>query len=61
MRIRMNGGREQRLDRLLKAAGKDTKAKAINIAIQHYLADKRAKKQLVDELPAAILEELSTP
>jgi hypothetical protein len=61
MRIRMTDTRERRLDRAMDAMGENTKAGAIDRALKHYLADKRNKEQVADELPGEIVQELSTP
>jgi hypothetical protein len=61
MRIRMNETRERRLKRAMDAMGENTKAGAIDRALKHYLADKRNKEQVADELPGEIVQELSTP
>lgn len=59
--LRKTDEREQRFQRLREATGESTTAGAIDVAVQHYLADKRAKGEIVDELPADVLDELSTP
>jgi hypothetical protein len=61
MRIRMTEQRERRLKRAMEAMGENTKAGAIDRALKHYLADKRNKEQVADELPGEIVQELSTP
>jgi hypothetical protein len=57
----MTDTRERRLDRAMDAMGENTKAGAIDRALKHYLADKRNKEQVADELPGEIVQELSTP
>lgn len=52
---------EQREDRLRRAMDENTKAKAIDQALQHYLADLRNKRRVADDLPTELAEELSTP
>lgn len=61
MRIRMTDERERRLRRLMEATGENTKAGALDIAARHYLRDLEHKRDVVNELPAERVEELSTP
>lgn len=61
MRIRNTDEREKRIKKVKDAMGESTKAKAIDKALAHYLADLRNKQRVADELPTDILEELSTP
>lgn len=61
MRIRMTDPRERRLKRAMDAMNENTKAGAIDRALKHYLADKRNKEQVADELPSEFVQELSTP
>jgi len=61
MRIRMDEERERRLERARRAMDENTKAKTIDRALSHYLADLEAKQRVADDLPTDVLEELSTP
>lgn len=62
MRIRIDvKGREDRLRRLMEATGEATKVGALDVAAKHYLADLEAKEDVVDVLPADVVDELSTP
>jgi len=61
MRIRMTDERERRLERAMDATGENTKAGTIDAALKHYLADKRNKEKIADELASEHVEELSTP
>jgi hypothetical protein len=61
MRIRMTDERERRLKRAMDATGENTKAGAIDTALKHYLADRRNKKKVADELASEHVEVLSTP
>jgi hypothetical protein len=57
----MTDERERSLRRLMQATGENTKSKAIDAAIRHYLADLENKKRLANALDPDHLEELSTP
>lgn len=57
----MTETRERRLDRAMEAMNENTKAGAIDRALKHYLADKRNKEQVADQLPGEIVREPSTP
>lgn len=61
MRIRMTDEREKRLKRVMREMGENTKAGAIDAALKHYLADKRAKEKIADEMRTEHVGELSTP
>jgi len=61
MRIRMTNDREKRLKRAMREMHENTKSGAIDRALKHYLADKRAKEAIADELATEHVEELSTP
>jgi len=61
MRIRMTEDRERRIKRVMQEMDENTKAKTIDRALSHYLADLEAKQRVADDLPADVLEELSTP
>lgn len=45
----------------MEATGENTKAGALDVAVQHYLADMKNKRDVDDELPAERVAELSTP
>lgn len=61
MRIRTDTkGRDETLRLLMKATGENTKTAALFSAAEHYLADKRNKESVIDELEPEIAEELST-
>lgn len=61
MRIRMDEEREDRIRRVMQATGENTKSGAIDIALKHYLADRRSKEKVAPELPDELAEQLSTP
>lgn len=61
MNIRMTENRERSLRRLMQATGENTKSKAIDTAIRHYLADLENKKRVANTLDPDYIEELSTP
>jgi len=47
--------------RLLQETGENTKAGAVDVAIQHYLADISNKRKVAPRLQNELVEELSTP
>jgi hypothetical protein len=57
----MTDEREERLKRAMRAMDENTKAGAIDRALAHYLADKRAKAAIADDLATEHVEALSTP
>jgi hypothetical protein len=57
----MTDEREQSLRRLMQATGENTKSKAIDAAIRHYLTDLENKKRLANDLDPDHVEQLSTP
>lgn len=61
MSIRMTNERERRLQQAMNAMGEATKAKAIDRALSHYLADLSNKQRVADDLPSDLVDELSTP
>lgn len=61
MRIADTEERENRIRRLMKATGENTKSGAIDVACKHYLADLERKRKHIDELPPELVDELSTP
>lgn len=61
MRIRMTEARERRLKQAKEAMDESTKAKTIDRALSHYLADLRNKQNVADDLPTEFVDELSTP
>ena len=50
MSIRMSEERGDRLRRVMDATGENTKAKALDIAMNHYLADLENKQRVADDL-----------
>lgn len=61
MRIRTDTkGRDETLRLLMKATGENTKTAALFSAAEHYLADKRNKERVIDELGPELADELST-
>ena len=60
MRIRMTPEREKRLDRACEAMNEQTKSKAIDRALRHYLVDKDNKERVADDLSSELAEALST-
>jgi hypothetical protein len=61
MNIRMTEDRENSLRRLMQATGENTKSKAIDVAIRHYLADLENKKRVANDLDPEHVEQLSMP
>ena len=61
MSIRMTEERGDRLRRVMDATGENTKAKALDVAMDHYLADLENKERVADDLPADLAADLSTP
>ena len=59
--IKKTDERQARFRRLLDATGENTLAGAIDIAVKHYLADLRNKRQAVEDLPPDLARRLSTP
>lgn len=60
MNIRMTEQRERRLRELMQATGENTKSKALDVAIAHYLRDLEKKQAIADDLSAEQVEALST-
>ena len=61
MHIKDTPDRDRRMRQLLQVTGENTKAGAVDVAIQHYLADLRAKQKVAPRLQDELVEELSTP
>jgi hypothetical protein len=61
MSIRMTEERGDRLRRVMDATGENTKAKALDVAMNHYLADLANKERVADDLPGDVVGDLSTP
>ena len=61
MSVRMTEERGDRLRRVMDATGENTKAKALDVAMNHYLADLANKERVADDLPADLVDELDTP
>jgi len=59
--FQMTDKRDDRLRRLMQATGESTKAKALDIAVNHYLTDLRNKRRIADELTREHVTDLSTP
>jgi len=60
MSLRMTEERGDRLRRVMEATGENTKAKALDVAMNHYLADLENKERVADDLPADMAGDLST-
>jgi predicted DNA-binding protein len=56
----MNDRRENRLRQLMDATGEKTKAKAIDLAVAHYLQDLENKRVIAESLSKDEVEALST-
>jgi hypothetical protein len=61
MSVRMTEERADRLRRVMDATGENTKAKALDVAMNHYLADLANKERVDEDLPAELAGDLSTP
>jgi predicted DNA-binding protein len=61
MSVRMTEERADRLRRVMDATGENTKAKALDVAMNHYLADLTNKEGVADDLSSEHAEALSTP
>ena len=61
MRIHMTEEREKRLERAMRAMSENTKSKAIDRALAHYLNDLENKKRVAPRLDDELADELSTP
>ena len=61
MSIRMTDERADRLRRLMQATDESTKAKAFDVAMNHYLTDLANKERVGNDLPADLADDLSTP
>jgi hypothetical protein len=57
----MSEERGDRLRRVMETTDENTKAKALDVAMNHYLADLANKERVADDLPADLAENLSTP
>jgi hypothetical protein len=57
----MTDERADRLRRLMQATDESTKAKALDVAAAHYLADLENKQRVADDLPGDLADDLSTP
>jgi uncharacterized protein YigA (DUF484 family) len=61
MRIRTDTkGRDETLRMLMQATDENTKTKAIFLAVEHYINDKRQKERLASQLDRDMAERLST-
>ena len=61
MTLELPDDRQARLRRVMEATGENTKAGAIDVAMQHYLTDLEKKRRVADGLDTKTLEALSTP
>ena len=61
MSLRMTDERGDRLRRVMEATGENTKAKALDVAMNHYLADLKNKRRYADDLDGKTTENFSTP
>ena len=61
MSIRMTDERGDRLRRVMQATGENTKAKALDVAMSHYLADLKNKQRYAADLDGKMAENFSTP
>ena len=61
MSLRMTEERGDRLRRVMEATGENTKAKALDVVMAHYLGDLNNKQRHADKLPSGLAEDLSTP
>ena len=61
MSLRMSEERGDRLRRVMEATGENTKAKALDVAMNHYLDDLANKERVGNDLPADLADDLSTP
>ena len=61
MSVRMTEERADRLRRVMDATGENTKAKALDVAMNHYLADLANKERVAADLPGDVADDLLTP
>ena len=61
MNLRMSEERADRLRRVMEATGENTKAKAIDVVMSHYLADLENKQRVASKLSNGLADDLSTP
>ena len=61
MSIRMTEERADRLRRVMDATGENMKAKALDVAMNHYLADLENEERIADDLPGDLVGDLSAP
>lgn len=61
MTLELPDDRQARLRRVMEATGERTKAGAIDVAMQHYLADLENKRRAVDRMDNELVKLLSTP
>lgn len=61
LNIKMTDDRHDRIRRLMEATGENTKSKAIDTAVKHYLTDLRNKEDYIDSMDRGTVEALSTP
>ena len=61
MSIRMTDERGDRLRRVMEATGENTKAKALDVAMNHYLADLKNKRRYANDSTGRWSRTFSTP
>ena len=61
MSLRMTNERGDRLRRVMEATGENTKAKALDVAMNHYLQDLENKRRVARKIDDGLVTELSTP
>lgn len=61
MSLRMTDERAQQLRHVMQATGENTKAKALDIVMNHSLADFDNKHRYADDLDGKMAENFSTP
>ena len=61
MSLRMTDERGDRLRRVMQATGENTKAAALDVVMNHYLADLENKRRVTRKLDDGMATELSTP
>jgi len=57
----MNADRERWIETVQELSEESTKSGAIDVALQHYIADHRNKQQVAGQLESDVIEDLHTP
>jgi len=57
----MTDDRERWMKTVKDLTGENTKSGAIDVALQHYIADHRNKQQVAGQLESDVIEDLHTP